>query len=254
MLDRLKSIEPARLYTAGILIAIILLVVFINSYFVMWAFFGICYLLAFYEASKLYGSQSIGIYAAAIFIWALSAIYPAPLETLFLVLVILASYQAFTKKGSWNDLMPLLYPTVPFLFLLALYKDYGIGAIVWLIFVVALTDTAAFFGGKMFGTRRFSETSPNKTQEGVFIGVAVATLIGTLAGLSTVSFEKAFAITVLTSLASVFGDLYESYLKREAGVKDSGRLFPGHGGILDRADGFMFGGIIMLVCLRGLAG
>jgi phosphatidate cytidylyltransferase len=84
--------------------------------------------------------------------------------------------------------------------------------------------------------------------------VAVATLIGTLAGLSTVSFEKAFAITVLTSLASVFGDLYESYLKREAGVKDSGRLFPGHGGILDRADGFMFGGIIMLVCLRGLAG
>lgn len=252
--EKLQNIDSARLYTAGVLVAILLLVILTHSFFIIWAFLGVCYLLALYEANQLYGSQKPAIYASAIAIWGLSAIYPSPLELLFAALVILASYQAFTKKGTTKELLPLLYPTAPFIFLLLLYKEYGIGAIVWLIFVVALTDTGAFFGGKMFGKRPFCATSPNKTQEGVFIGVAAATLFGTLAGLSTVSFEKAFAITVFVSLASIFGDLYESYLKRQAGVKDSGQIFPGHGGILDRVDGFMFGGVVMLVCLRGLAG
>jgi phosphatidate cytidylyltransferase len=57
----------------------------------------------------------------------------------------------------------------------------------------------------------------------------------------------------VVAVASVFGDLFESYLKREADVKDSGDILPGHGGILDRTDGYLFGGVIMLVLLRLLA-
>ena len=71
--------------------------------------------------------------------------------------------------------------------------------------------------------------------------------------LSSVSFFTAVLISLIVSVASVFGDLFESYLKREANVKDSGDILPGHGGILDRTDGYLFGGIVMLVLLRFVA-
>jgi phosphatidate cytidylyltransferase len=56
------------------------------------------------------------------------------------------------------------------------------------------------------------------------------------------------------AIAAVFGDLFESYLKRQAGVKDSGNILPGHGGVLDRIDGYLFGAIVMHILLRGLSG
>ena len=89
--------------------------------------------------------------------------------------------------------------------------------------------------------------------EGVVGGVAVATIGGLFVGLSIIDILPAFFISFATSIASVFGDLYESKLKREAGVKDSGDILPGHGGVLDRIDGYLFGGIVMLILLRGLA-
>ena len=138
--------------------------------------------------------------------------------------------------------------------MLMLYRDFGIDWMLWLLVIVAVTDTAAFFVGKSIGKTPFSPTSPNKTLEGVIGGIAFATVIGTIMGfymeLSS-SFFTAFIISSLTATASIFGDLFESYIKREAGVKDSGSIFPGHGGVLDRLDGYLFGSIIMLIALRG---
>jgi len=105
---------------------------------------------------------------------------------------------------------------------------------------------------KTIGKTQFSPTSPNKTLEGVIGGIAFATVAGTIAGyfMELVPFFIAIIVSFLTATTSVFGDLFESYIKREAGVKDSGDIFPGHGGVLDRLDGYLFGAVMMLIALR----
>ena len=122
--------------------------------------------------------------------------------------------------------------------------------LLWLLVIVASTDIGAYFVGKSIGKTKFCETSPNKTIEGVIGGVVFAVLLGTLFSTNGISFVNALIISAIVSIASIFGDLFESYLKREAGVKDSGTILPGHGGVLDRTDGYLFGAIVMLVLLR----
>ena len=138
------------------------------------------------------------------------------------------------------------------LFVLTLYQDYGMMTMMWLLVAVAVTDVGAYFTGKAIGRTKFSDTSPKKTLEGVFGGVILATLAGSFVGVNVVPFWIAIVVTFFTSVSSVFGDLFESYLKREAGVKDSGDILPGHGGALDRVDGYLFGAIMMLLSLRAL--
>ena len=121
-----------------------------------------------------------------------------------------------------------------------------------LLVIVVLANTGAFFVGKSVGKKQFSPTSPNKTLEGVIGGIAFATVAGTIMGyfLELVSFFVAVIVSFSTAVGAIFGDLFESYLKREAGVKDSGDILPGHGGVLDRLDGYLFGSIVMLITLR----
>ena len=123
-------------------------------------------------------------------------------------------------------------------------------SLLWLLVVVAGTDVGAYFVGKSIGTTKFCETSPNKTLEGVAGGVIAAAILGVIFSPENIGFFTALFISLVVAIASIFGDLFESYLKREANTKDSGNILPGHGGILDRTDGYLFGGVIMLVLLR----
>lgn len=146
--------------------------------------------------------------------------------------------------------LPLLYPTASFVFLMTLYSEFGSMVLLWLLVIVAATDIGAYFVGKTFGKTPFCETSPNKTLEGVVGGMTLAVILGTLTAISEIGILGAIIVSAVVSLSSIFGDLYESYLKREAGIKDSGNILPGHGGVLDRVDGYLFGAIVMTVLLR----
>ena len=125
-------------------------------------------------------------------------------------------------------------------------------SLLWLVVAVAATDIGAFVVGKTIGRTPFSPASPKKTIEGVVGGVLIGTAASFSLGVEIVGLPIAIAIAFLVSFASIFGDLFESYLKRRAGVKDSGHILPGHGGVLDRIDGYLFASVVMLVMLRGL--
>jgi len=159
----------------------------------------------------------------------------------------------YYQKMNFKLLYPFLYPVTPFLFVLALYHDFGMGVLIWLVIVVVCSDTGAYFVGKSIGKRKFSPISPNKTIEGVIGGIVIASIVGAAYGLNFVGFWLSLFVSFATSVAAIYGDLFESYLKREAGVKDSGNILPGHGGVLDRVDGYLFAVVVMVILLRGLA-
>ena len=118
--------------------------------------------------------------------------------------------------------------------------DDGLALIVWVFLVTWATDIGAYFAGRAIGGPKLAPAvSPNKTWAGLYGGVAATTLIG---GAWALVIGLNFVLLLLAPLFAVAaqgGDLFESWMKRRAGVKDSGRWLPGHGGIFDRLDGLL---------------
>ncbi len=242
-----------RWVTAVALLAVTIIVGLIDNDFLMWLYLGFFYFIGFDEAIKLFGIKRKSPYLYATIIWLVAYFYPNPDDLFFIMAIFFGAKLAYTQQHIKKKLLiPFLYPVSGFLFMLMLYRDFGINWMFWLLIIVATTDVGAFFVGKSIGKTQFSPTSPNKTLEGVIGGVAFATVAGTIAGyfMDLVPFFIAFIVSLLTAITSIFGDLFESYIKREAGVKDSGDIFPGHGGVLDRLDGYLFGSIMMMISLR----
>lgn len=130
-------------------------------------------------------------------------------------------------------------------------QAYGAWLVLLLILVVALADSGGYFAGRRFGKHKLAPAvSPGKTWEG-FVGGLVTNLLLTaiLCSVVTIDWRLALAVVVPTSLVSVLGDLLESMVKRHAGVKDSGHILPGHGGILDRVDGITAGAPVFALAI-----
>jgi phosphatidate cytidylyltransferase len=244
------SESNTRIKTGIILVIGLLIVGLIDSFFITWVLFGGLMMIAIYEAMQLFKVDDEKIYFYAAIMWIIAAFYPKPEDLVFIVAIIFASILAYTKDLNKQLFLPLMYPMASFLFMLSLYISFGMQSLLWLLVVVAGADVGAYFTGKSIGKTQFCQTSPNKTLEGVAGGIAVAAFLGLIFAPSGTGFFLSLFISGIVAIASVFGDLFESYLKIEADVKDSGDILPGHGGILDRTDGYLFGGIVMLVLLR----
>ena len=138
----------------------------------------------------------------------------------------------------------LVYVALPFGLLVATRQlPHGGGAVANVLVGTWVFDTASFVGGKLWGRRRIAPfVSPGKTLEGLITGVICGTGAVWIAGLymSWISGWDSLIVGLVICAAGFVGDLFESMLKRDIGVKDSGRLLLGHGGVLDRFDALMF--------------
>ncbi|HIK31660.1 MAG TPA: phosphatidate cytidylyltransferase [Oscillatoriales cyanobacterium M59_W2019_021] len=136
---------------------------------------------------------------------------------------------AFSLPPQWSDVHHFLTP--------------GLAATLVGFTCIWAADIGAYFFGKFFGRTRLSEISPKKTVEGAVFGVGSSMAVGMAwAWFLHWSYWGLLGATLgsIVGLASLMGDLTESMMKRDAGVKDSGQLIPGHGGILDRGDSYVF--------------
>ncbi|SMF43591.1 phosphatidate cytidylyltransferase [Alteromonadaceae bacterium Bs31] len=118
----------------------------------------------------------------------------------------------------------------------------GAWLVLMVVFTVAAADIGAYFTGRAFGSRKLAkEVSPGKTWEGVVGGMLFALAIGALVNVFFIhgSWLSLVVVILPTAFVSVLGDLVESMVKRHQGVKDSGKLLPGHGGFMDRVDGLV---------------
>jgi phosphatidate cytidylyltransferase len=161
------------------------------------------------------------------------------------------SYFLKQRPLFWGGL-GLAYAMLPCMALLYLREIpvYGATIVLWTIALVAATDTAAYFSGRLIGgPKLWPSVSPKKTWAGLFGGMACAALVG--AGLSGLSGHfspvKIAVVSAVLAVVSQGGDLSESSLKRHFDVKDSGSILPGHGGVMDRLDGLAFAAPIVAV-------
>ena len=152
--------------------------------------------------------------------------------------------------------LPILYIGLPLGALAAVRALGGREALLLLMLTIVVSDSAQYYTGRAFGRRPLAPAiSPKKTLEGAIGGMAAGTLVF-VAG-ARVIFDGVPLLLIVLAGASIaalgiVGDLFEALLKRSAGVKDSGTIIPGHGGVLDRIDSWLFASPVYYVFIRYL--
>ncbi|MGC8751495.1 phosphatidate cytidylyltransferase [Hydrotalea sp.] len=142
---------------------------------------------------------------------------------------------------SWGLMMNLRFDYWPVLNTLTISTEPGLVVVLLLIATIWINDTMAYLVGSFIGKTPLSAISPKKTWEGTLGGAIIAIVLAALLAVKITGMTLfiAFGITIIAAVMGTLGDLWESKLKRMAGVKDSGQIMPGHGGFLDRFDSLL---------------
>lgn len=251
-----------RVVTAIILAAVFLVLLFLSPWYIFALGIGGAMVLAVWEWSALAGWRplwarlvyvvltiALGVLAAATLVWTedRSLARNALLVACGWWAVALLWVQGYPSSAVlWRH--PIVRSVMGWLVLLPAWcgllflrrEPDGASLILLVVLLVACADIGAYFSGRAFGRRKLAPAvSPGKSWEGVVGGLCFALLVasGVHALWGQGTWLAVVALVVPTVLVSVLGDLLESMVKRYCGVKDSGHLLPGHGGILDRIDG-----------------
>lgn len=180
-------------------------------------------------ASWFYLSWVIPI---GVFIWVLAIV---------LILIPMTASQ-FLKRPFYLALFAFCILIPAWAGIVFLHSEPNHWGVIYILMISVLADTGAYFSGKFFGKHKMApQVSPKKTLEGAFGGIVLASVLSSLffeflGQTSRASFWDFLLISIGLVFVSIFGDLFESLLKRHCGVKDSGNILPGHGGVLDRID------------------
>lgn len=261
-----------RILTALILVPLVLAILFFTPPLGFCLALSVLTLGAAWEWSNLMGLQKIShriFYLAVVFVALFNSLYIQTfiiLSTAFVwwlfAAVLVIAYPRYHRAWSQGVLVRGamgLFVLIPSWAALSYIRSQneGIYAILFLFFLIWGADTAAYFSGKLFGkTKLAPAVSPGKSREGLY-GALIYSVFFTLIILwitqaPTSIWIGGVILAVITVLFSVLGDLFESMLKRQIGIKDSGRLLPGHGGLLDRIDSltaaaptFAFGALLL---------
>jgi len=225
---------------------------------------AVCGLLAAYEFFKITGVLKNPALTIFGLVWTLSfivrphftcaqslpIIISSGIVLSLTLLVFLPKKEGLFSQWAWT-LAGTFYAGWLLSLLVTLRLDSGRNWLYLALVATFASDSTAYFIGKTFGRRKLAPgISPGKTQEGTIAGVIGAVIISLLFTLNTplqlpIAYWQAIILGVLISFFGQIGDLAESLLKRNAGVKDSGTLMPGHGGLLDRIDSVVFAGAVV---------
>lgn len=204
-----------------------------------------------WELSRMHSPQVLVqvlfglLLAAAVLSWLfLSPVWSAVIAAL-IVATAFASHLAPVRVIGWA-----LAIGIGTAVLQIVRESWGVGWELWLVLCVVASDIGGYFVGKTFGGPKIAPVlSPNKTWSGTIGGWALAALVGAGAWLWGLDGPEIIPWSVSVAIAAQLGDVLESRVKRKAQVKDSSRLIPGHGGLLDRFDGVIGAAVFMALVL-----
>lgn len=248
------SPPPSDLKTRAV-VGIILIAVAVGLLWLGgWWFAGLVaagVLLVYAEWAVMHGItrvwRLVGLAAIALtVIGAQEGFYLDALAGLAIAAVVLGVLSKLTGGHMRWSMTGLLYAGLPAIALIWLRaQSGGFGMVLWVLAVVWATDIGAYFAGRHFGGPKLApRISPKKTWSGL-IGGMIAAAVSSAVVAYAQDWHPALWLTIFAALGasaailSQVGDLFESWLKRRVGVKDSGTLLPGHGGIMDRVDGLI---------------
>ncbi|HCX61993.1 phosphatidate cytidylyltransferase [Sedimentibacter sp.] len=230
--------------------AFIALVTYLGGDIYDFVYFGIT-CIAIYELSKVYFNNGFDYGAIVNYLFAIALFIEKVTEyrhffDFFLFLYVSLNFLifVFTKKVDVGKLAKIIFIGAYAVFFMYHMMMLNGSPYVWLVYIIAFgTDTFAYFTGKLLGRHKlYPEVSPNKTIEGAIGGIIGCTIFSLLF-FNYLRINKYIYIIIFSMSASVFsmaGDLTASKIKRETGIKDFGKMLPGHGGILDRFDSVLF--------------